>query len=605
LTTESRKNIKPAEEWLLTNELGGYSSQTSGRKNSRRFHSLLMESRNLTRYNLLNSVKIAGLTKVVLLQVSPSVKYALSGKNFTLIEEISLSPRKNAVELCYRAENGKCVKPFEIRPFFSMRLSHYLRANADDIIFRAHALGGSLKTPETVCFFKGDSAFISKKKIKNAYYSEDKIRDGSCREMLFSPGFWKTDIKKGGEFRIVFSSGAAALSKYQKMNFSGQRLRRGKEFLKNFKCKNSFFEKLLLKSPDFDAHGEIVAGFHWFEAWGRDTMISMPGLLLCTGRKEKAKKIFRSAAASLRNGLLPNIFSTQANKASYNAVDASLWFIWALSQYRRNFGARDSFLKEMKKPVSEIIKNYRRGTEFGIKMDPSDALITAGQKGKALTWMDAVFQGRPITPRAGKPVEIQGLWYNALKFAAAMGVKDAGILAARAAESIKEKYFLKEGYMADLIDLDGQADKSLRPNQIITLAIMKDVLPSAPVSKAMKIIDEKLLTPFGLRTLDRKAREYKGIYWGNLEKRDSAYHQGTVWPWLLQFYYALRKPSRARFEKIWTGHFKKAGIDCVSEIFDADEPYYGRGCIHQAWSAAALIYTSFANGWIKARGNHR
>ncbi|MEA2082480.1 MAG: amylo-alpha-1,6-glucosidase, partial [Elusimicrobiota bacterium] len=486
------------------------------------------------------------MTKVVLLQVYPSVKYALSGKNFTLIEEISLSPRKNAVELCYCAEKGKCSAPIEIRPFFSMRKSHCLRANADDISFHADSGGGSLKTPETVCFFQGDSAFISQKKIKNAYYSEDRIRDGSFREKLFSPGYWKADIKKGGGFRIIFSGDSGAVKKTAiKGSFAGQRRRRDEKFLKNFKCKNVFFKKLLLKTLDFDACGKIAAGFHWFESWGRDTMISMPGLLLCTGRKETAKKIFRRAAAVIRGGLLPNIFSTQADKASYNSVDASLWFIWALSEYSRISGGEDSFLKEMKMPVGEIIENYKKGTDFGIKMDPADALITAGQKGRALTWMDAVFQGRPVTPRAGKPVEIQGLWYNALKFADTMGLPDAGHLAEKVAVSVKEKYFLKEGYMADLINPGGQADKSLRPNQIITLAVMKDVLPSDAVSKAMGIIDEELLTPFGLRTLDRKGREYKGIYRGNLEKRDSAYHQGTVWPWLLQFYYALRKPRRA------------------------------------------------------------
>jgi len=600
------KKIKPSEEWLLTNELGGYSSQTSGRKNIRRFHSLLMESRNLTRYNLLNFVEITGVSKAVLFQVYPDVKYSLSGTNFTISEEISLSPMKNALELRYRAEKGNCSKAFEIRPFFSMRRSHCLRANADDISFRASLCGGSLKTPETACYFEGGGPFTVKKKLKKVSYSEDKIRDGSYREILFSPGFWKADIKKDGSFRIIFSADSGDIKKpLKKVSFAAQRLCRDEEFLKDFKCKNTFFEKLLLKSLDFDARGEIVAGFHWFESWGRDTMISLPGLFLYTGRKEKAKKIFRQAAAVIKGGLLPNIFSTQANKASYNAVDASLWFVWALSEYRRIFGANDSFLKEMRKPVSEIIKNYRKGTDFGIKMDPADALITAGQEGKALTWMDAVFQGSPITPRAGKAVEIQGLWYNALKFADAVGVKGAGILAEKTSESVRKKYFIDAGYMADLINKEGIPDGSLRPNQIITLALMKDILPTAAVAKALGILEKKLLTPFGLRTLERNAQGYRGIYRGNLETRDSAYHQGTVWPWLLQFYYALQKPRWTEFEKIWSGHFKKAGIDCVSEIFDAEYPFYGRGCIHQAWSVAALIYTSFANGWIKARGNHR
>ena len=615
------RNIKPDREWLLTNELGGYSFQTAARVNSRRFHSLFTESRNLTRYNILNSVEISNAgteslddardklrrrsQKAELLGVFPSVRYRISGEGFSITEEIALSPSDNAVELCYRAEGpveGQGGAAVEIRPFFSMRQSGFLRDNVDDIIYEPFPGGGRIKSAESVCYFKGAGEFTEETEIKNEFYYEDEIRDGACREKLFSPGKWKAVIGKGAGFKIIFAASRKVLEEalHGKGNFSLKRRRAADKFLKGFRYDNQFFEKLLLNSLSFDASGEIVAGFPWFEAWGRDTMISLPGIFLCAGRREKAKKIFRKAAASLKKGLLPNIFSTRVNNACYNSVDASLWFIWALSQYRRFFG-NDRFLKEMAKPVGEIIKNYKKGTDFGIKMDPADGLINAGQKGKALTWMDAVFEGRPITPREGKPVEIQGLWYNALRFSADCGDGSAASLLARVAESVKEKYFLKEGFMADLLNEDGRPDANLRPNQIITLALMRDVLPSSLISKALKIIDKKLITPFGPRTLARGLRAYRGIYLGNLEKRDSAYHQGTVWPWLLQFYYALRKPRRADFEKIWSGHFKNEGIDCVSEIFDAEYPFYGRGCVNQAWSEAALLYVSFEQGWIRKK----
>ena len=588
----TKSDKKPIKEWLLTNRLGGYSSQQANRKNSRRFHSLLVASQNLTRYNLLSSIEVSPALGVKLKSTQPCVIYALSEKQTMIEEKICFSTAGNAVEIIYMG-SGK----IKVRPFFALRCSHDLRKFSDDIKFSRGRGGYCVFASGISCHFGPRRNFRRIRKIKNVSYSEDKIRDGDYREEVFSPGYWDIKIKQNENFKIFFSDSS---TKKTFVNLEQERTDYKNNFVKKFECDSPLCGKLLRSSLDFEAPGCLVAGFHWFESWGRDMMISIPGILLYPGRKNEARAILEAAAGMLRNGLLPNIFSTFNKPASFNSVDASLWFVWCLSEYKKIAGC-DKFLKSMKKPVVSIIKNYIRGTDYNIKMD-EDFLIKAGEKGKALTWMDAVYEGAPVTQRAGKPVEIQGLWYNALKFAAEMDFFDGWDLLGKISKMLLKKFYLKDkGFLADFIDENGSLNTQLRPNQIITLTLMKNAFTKKQIFGILKIIKSKLLTPYGLRTLSPDDKNHEKIYWGNLKMRDKAYHQGTVWPWLLQFYYQLERPQKKCFEKIWMKHSREAGLDCFSELFDADFPHYSRGCIHQAWTVAALLYVAFSNGWINEK----
>ncbi|MCD6423085.1 MAG: glycogen debranching enzyme N-terminal domain-containing protein [Elusimicrobia bacterium] len=588
------KNKKPYKEWLLTNFKGGYCSQGTDARNLRRFHGLLVASKNLTRYNLLSHIEIIPQGVFQILETFPEVVYEIKGKSFTIEQRISFSPYKNAVSISFKLKTPKSLQIL-VRPFFQMRENHHLQKTPEFNFYKTGKFN-VIEKKSLRCFFYPSCFFVVDRFIKEVEYCEDKIRDYEFKEKIFSPGFYRIDLKKGKNFSFYFCD--EKIKKF--FDFKKERLESRKNFFKNFRYREKFFEKLLCASLDFDAGDEIVAGYPWFGAWGRDTMISIPGLLLYPGRIKKTQKIFKKASMSIRKGLLPNIFSDEKNPHFYNSVDASLWFIWALSEYRRIVGF-DDFLKSMKKTVAGIIKNYAKGTDFNIKMDV-DGFIWAGKKGYALTWMDAVYKGKAFTPRMGKPVEIQGLWFNALKFARECGFYDTSEILEKIKNEFKKKFFIKErGYLVDYIDLKGRKNKLLRPNQIIALALMKELFTDEEIKNIIKVVRAKLFTPFGLRSLAPDERGYKKIYWGNLKKRDSAYHQGTVWSWLLMFYWQIEKPQKRKFLNTWERHLEEAGLGCFSEIFDAERPFYPRGCMHQAWTVAALLYISFLRRWITKR----
>jgi len=350
----------------------------------------------------------------------------------------------------------------------------------------------------------------------------------------------------------------------------------------------------------------VVAGYHWFTDWGRDTMISLEGLTLCTGRHHEARALLETFAHYVNGGLLPNHFPEGERTALYNTVDATFWYFHALDRYYQVTGDQET-LRQLFPVLRSIVEHHVRGTHFGIGMDPRDGLIRAGAEGFALTWMDAKVGDWVVTPRRGKPVEIQALWYNALRLMAAWAAEldepDERFmeLARRAAASFNARFWFESGrYLFDVIDGEAGDDSSLRPNQLFAISLRFPILAERLWRPVLEAVTAKLVTPVGLRTLAPDHKDYKQRYDGDLRARDAAYHQGTVWPWLIgHFIDAWRRVyadgGRAR---TFLGGFEEAlrvaGVGTLSEIFDAEPPYTARGCIAQAWSVAEVLRSLIA-----------
>ncbi len=355
------------------------------------------------------------------------------------------------------------------------------------------------------------------------------------------------------------------------------------------------------RSTKGDPEGQtVIAGYPWFGDWGRDTMIALPGLTLSTGRAGIAAKILRTFASYVDKGMLPNRFPDDGEKPEYNTADASLWYFEALRAYYDHTRDLD-LIKELFPVLTEIINWHVRGTRHNISLDPADGLIYAGEPGVQLTWMDAKVGGWVVTPRIGKPIEISALWYNALKimarFAEQLG-KEKQQYEDLAQNTLRgfERYWIQEaGFCYDVLDGPDGHDPSLRPNQILAVALPHSPLDRHRRRSVVDVCEEQLLTPFGLRSLSPDHSEFRGTYGGDVESRDGAYHQGTVWSWLMGPFVTAHlrvygDTERAEaFLRPMLGHVADYGIGSVSEIFDGDTPHLPRGCPAQAWGVAELL----------------
>ncbi len=356
----------------------------------------------------------------------------------------------------------------------------------------------------------------------------------------------------------------------------------------------------------------MIAGYHWFTDWGRDTMISLEGLTLTTGRWLEAGYILRTFAYYIRDGLIPNMFPDGAKEGKYHTADATLWFFHALHRYFEATQDRTT-LKLLLPKLVDVIECHLRGTRFNIHVDPEDGLLAQGQEGYALTWMDAKMGDWVVTPRRGKAVEINALWYNALKLLAkwlqesneASAAQQYEKHAQRARASFNQRFWFAEGgYLYDVVDCNGQNqthDVSCRPNQVFAISLDHPVLDQERWSSVMDVAEKKLLTPVGLRSLSPEDPEYKPIYSGDLRSRDGAYHQGTVWAWLIGPFvdawlklHPNHKREARKFLERFPEHLGDDGLGTIGEVFDAREPHIAGGCIAQAWSVAEVLRC-----WVK------
>jgi predicted glycogen debranching enzyme len=358
----------------------------------------------------------------------------------------------------------------------------------------------------------------------------------------------------------------------------------------------------------------LIAGYPWFNDWGRDTMISLAGLTLAIGRCDTAERILRTFAVHVSHGLIPNSFPDRGDRpldqGAYNTVDATLWFFQARAEHRAASGS-DALVRELFPRLEAILEQHVVGTWCGIRMDPADGLLGAGEGETQLTWMDAKPGDRAITPRHGKAVEVNALWVNALRtmagFAGLTGA-DPGrwqALADRAAAGFQRFWNPRMGCCFDVIDgPSGRPDDRLRPNQLLALSLPEPLLSRGQAAGVLALCGRRLLTRHGLRTLDPADPDYRGHYGGDAQRRDGAYHQGTVWAWWLGPFamadFALHGDAARALSYLepMADHLGAAGVGSVSEIFDGDPPHAPRGCIAQAWSVAQVLaaWTAISGG---------
>jgi predicted glycogen debranching enzyme len=395
----------------------------------------------------------------------------------------------------------------------------------------------------------------------------------------------------------------------QVTSFRKARVTRSQNVVASSPSKNNLAESLAAAADHYIvSRGDqktIIAGYHWFSDWGRDTMIALPGLTLPTGKYEVARSILRTFATHVNQGMLPNRFPDAGETPEYNTVDATLWFFEAARAFLDYTNDLEFVRNELYAAFTDIIAWHVHGTRYGIKVEAS-GLLTSGEPGVQLTWMDAKVGDWVVTPRTGKPVEIQALWYNALcimenlagKFGDEAGQKQYRNMAMATRESFNRLFWNENaGCLYDVVNED-LFDGSVRPNQIFAVSLPHSMLSLERAKRVVDTVQKHLLTPFGLRTLAPTDPQYRGHYAGGPVERDAAYHQGTVWPWLLgPFITAYIKVngsdvSRQQAED-WLSplysHLADAGLGHISEIFDGDPPHRPCGCIAQAWSVAEIL----------------
>jgi predicted glycogen debranching enzyme len=442
----------------------------------------------------------------------------------------------------------------------------------------------------------------------NFEYDIERERGLDFHEDLFNPMVMRFAMGAAGHVSLVAStsrrsaSGTATLRKREVERRTPLRFR-APEAGSFITALSAATEQFLVARKELRT---IIAGYHWFCDWGRDTMIALPGLTLVTGRYDIAREILLAFSLHTDRGMLPNRFPDAGEEPEYNTVDAALWFFEAVRAYLEYTGDAAFVHTQLYPVLKDIVDWHVRGTRYGIRVD-GDGLLACGEAGVQLTWMDAKVGDWVVTPRYGKPVEIQALWYNALRSLADLARRfdeaDAAAryeeMAARAAASFQAQFWNDSARcLYDVVDGD-MRDGSIRPNQVLAISLRHSMVDNIRAAQALEVVQRELLTPAGLRSLSPFDPRYRGVYEGGPWQRDGAYHQGTVWPWLMGPFLTAwlrvhdRSAEALRFASSWLAdfdhHLTDAGLGQVSEIFDGDAPHRPRGCIAQAWSVAELL----------------
>ncbi len=690
LEKEQLENLEFAlnKEWIITNGLGGYASSTVLGLNTRKYHGLLVTSFNppVDRHVLLEKLdeEIEFDDKCLSLG-SNEFQYGIKPEGYKFLEKFELNPfptfrfniegikieksifmpqKWNATFILYRVFNPHTFKlTFKIYPLINARHFHSTTEKQKmrwDFVQTAHQQNVMVKMEHPKTFLmigtSNGKYEAASKWINGIFYRTDASFGESCIDDYYQPGLFKNEVLPKSELKFyVLAVGGqvqedvekAFVRMDNKMENAEKMLEMEKErnikFLENFESlyKGVILEEwlkwLLLASDSFlvlRKHTNtfsVIAGYHWFEDWGRDSLISLPGLTLVTGRFKIAREILLTFKYYSQNGIIPNRFPDKTGETPvYNTVDATLWYFNSVFQYLKYTNDFDFVRKELWDFLKSVIKHHVKGTEYGIKVD-NDFLLAHGPQ---LTWMDAVVDGKAVTPRSEKAVEIQALWYNALKImqllAEFFGEHNKAEEYSEMADNVKESFLRKfwnqkQGYLYDALDTNENPDPSLRPNQIIAVSLDFSMLDKDKAEKIVEVIQKKLLTPYGLRTLSPEDPRYRGKYVGDWNNRNFAYHNGTAWPWLLgQFVTAFLKVKKYEaewreyafknfLERLFTEQVFRAGLGTISEIFDGDFPYEPKGCISQAWSIAeplrayvedVLLYRpQFENEILKQYGN--
>lgn len=656
-------------EWIVTNGLGGYASASVSGAATRRYHGLLIAAlpAPLGRVVMWNHVseslqfsdrqvvELSGEQRAGAADSVPGVEYLREfrledglpiwiyrARDVVLEKRVVLPHLQNTVYLTYRLlEAGGPVR-LNLRPAFHFRHHETAVDKGGAGPYKFSAIRDRYEISPArpgfptlrMKFCGSDSAFtIASKEIRQVLYRTEQSRGYAFEGALWSPGFFYIDLKQGADGTLIASTEKweiiELLAAQQLLDLERQRRSRLVDGVKAPR-QDDFVAELIFAADQFvitpagrfeeaaraNAAGDevrtVIAGYHWFTDWGRDTMISLEGLTLIPGRWIEAGYILRTFANYVHEGLIPNMFPDSAKKGLYNTADATLWYFHALSRYFR-YSADRRTLELLLPKLTGIIEHHLRGTSFNIRADPGDGLLAQGEKGYQLTWMDAKMGDWVVTPRRGKAVEINALWYNALKVLA-QWLRETGQSSAaeryeeqaeRAAVAFNERFWYPDGgYLYDVVDCDNKAgtfDVSCRPNQLFAISLDYPVLDQTHWQSVVEVVQQKLLTPVGLRSLSPDDPEYKPIYAGDLRSRDGAYHQGTVWAWLIGPFvdawlkvHPQKREEARKFLSVFPKHLSDNGVGTISEVFDARAPHLAGGCIAQAWSVAEVL-----RSWIK------
>ena len=650
-------------EWLVTNGLGGYASGTVVGITSRRYHGLLIAAlpaprgREVLLNHMAERIKLEDGTVVQLGEEERAgVPLELQGTGHlaevrlesglpvwryqvgkVVVEKRLVMPHmQNTVLVYYRLASGAQQVHLEL-PFsvhfrsheaeVGKELSGHYVVKAEDGRFELYDEGTDYPPLKMLIFGKGSAFTLDRKEMQIRYRTEE-ARGYRAVGELWQPGYFHLDLDKGSQAALVASTESwdvvRAMSPQEALDAEQERRRRLMRAA-HHKAQTGMAAELVLAADQFiitpagrvqdaarshaagDEVRTVIAGYHWFTDWGRDTMMSLEGLTLLTGRHVEAGYILRTFAHYIRDGLIPNVFPEGKRQGLYNTADATLWYFHAVDRYLEASHDRET-LRLLLPKLMDIVDHHLKGTRFNICVDPKDGLLTQGVEGLPLTWMDAHVGDWVVTPRRGKAVEINALWYNALRLLERWVREEHGEEAAdplaehasRARKSFNERFWYAEsGYLYDVVDgEEGENgnDPSCRPNQVLAISLRHPILDRTKWESVMQVVLEKLVTPVGLRSLSPDDPKYKSKYFGDRRARDAAYHQGTVWAWLIGPFidawlklYPNDRTGARRFLDGFKNHLPEACIGSISEVFDAEAPFTPRGCIAQAWSVAEVL----------------
>ncbi len=647
------------QEWLVTNGLGGYASGTIAGVTTRRFHGLLIAAlpapfgRTMMFNHLSEALLLPDGRKILLCgeecrSGAADLSCADHLAEFRLemglpvwrfeIGELILEKRvlmphcQNTVHVNYKLLSGEKAR-LELRPAVYFRphegsVSDSLSEPYTLIIVEdRYEISGKSDYPplRLQLYGEGASLTLDRGLVKDQHYRVEARRGYDSQGVLWSPGYFTANLTLDEDATLVASTESwatiDALTPPEALPAEHERRQRLLSIASQG-AQSGIGAELTLAADQFiiipagrieesarmraagDEMRTVIAGYHWFTDWGRDTMISLEGLTLVGGRYAEAGWILRTFAHHVREGLIPNMFPEGEREGLYHTADATLWFFHALDRYVETTGDRET-LRLILPTLRQIVERHIAGTRFGIGVDPHDGLLRQGAEGYQLTWMDAKVGDWVVTPRRGKTVEINALWYNALELLARWLCEEDDMAAAqpftrhaeRARQSFNQRFWSPEGgYLYDVVDGENGDDPACRPNQLFAFSLKYPILTADRWKAVLEVVVDRLLTPVGLRSLAPGHHDYKAKYDGDLRARDAAYHQGTVWAWLIgPFIDAWLRvhpedtQGARRFLAGFEWGLNDACAGSIGEIFDAEEPYTPRGCVAQAWSVAEVL----------------
>jgi len=630
--------VATRKEWIDTNGLGGYASSTAIGCHTRKYHGLLVAALKQPkgRFVLLSKLETSLLHNGKEFHLStnkyPGV-YHPTGHQFVESFEQDLCPAityrigdvlvresvlavhgENTVLVCYEMVEGNVKPTLRLRPLLAYRDIHTL--TRENMFLRPKSYpeknGRKIQPyegmpPLYMATNRASEFFPGPKWTYNIEYLMERARGFDYQEDLFSPGVFELTLQKGKP--VIFAASVEKTGNLERLRKKETERREAlfaacKDRSKQVRWLKYFSDQFLIRNQD--GFASVIAGYHWFGEWGRDAMIALPGLAFHSGRLKFGEEVMAAYAGLERDGLLPNYLDQTSSHLAYNSVDASLWFFWTVQQYLKARGSRRFVMEKLYPALSDIVLAHLEGRVNLCGLD-GDGLLHAGNAYTQLTWMDAQAYGRPVTPRHGAAVEINALWYNALRCFQELAAGVDAELADRAkgAADVLANNFVKrfwnsdDNCLSDVVNEHGQ-DHSIRPNQIFAISLPHSMLDTAHMRAVISVVQAHLLTPCGLRTLSPRSPRYSPFYRGDANQRDSAYHQGMVWPWLAgHFGEALLRQAedkdgareflRVYFRPILRSFPENFGISSVPELYTGNPPHQPKGTIAQAWSVAEAV----------------